>query len=129
MKRKPVRPITIWYEIDDLKGTIAAFEVARTGDSMFTTPDGHRQRYDRSKHFQSYEKARTTLLENVTARERFHAESGIRLRATLAKAQAQPVEKPALFEEMEKLAASKSYELPTYSNAEGAKPGRVIERV
>lgn len=96
---------------------------------MFTSPDGHRHRYDRSKHFQSYEKARTTLLENATERERSHAESGIRVRATLAKAQAQPVEKPALFDEMEKLAAVKSYELPTYSHAEGAKPGRVIERV
>lgn len=128
MKNKPVCPITIWYEIEDWTGTITAFEVARVGASMFTSPSGRQHRYDRSRHFLSYEKARTTLLEKITERERFHAETGIRLQAALVKAQAQPVVKPELFENMEKLAAAKAYEASTYPNADGTKRARVVTR-
>lgn len=128
MKHKDVQPIKVWYEVNTYAATIRAFEVARTGDSMFTTPDGYRFQYRRDRMFNDYEKARAMLLEHATLDLKRHEEHTIRYRQTLLKAQAQPVAKPALFEEMEKLAAAKAYELPTYSNAAGAKPGRVVAR-
>lgn len=126
MKHKPIQPIKVWYEVDTYHATITAFEVARTGDSMFTTPDGHRFQYRRDRMFNEYEKARAMLLEQAEADLRRHEEHIIRYRQTLEKAKAHPAEKPALFDAMEKLSAQKSYELPTYSNAHGAIPGRVI---
>ena|ERR1700758_3000603 len=128
-KQKPVEPITVWYEVDDWNGTISAFQVARVGESMFTRADGlGHQRYDRRKHFKTWEKAREVLRESVQAK----LDSARQLLASAESRHAKVFSvvydsQPAHFIAMEKDAETKSYRLPTYERGVSTR-GELIER-
>ena len=75
----------IWYEIDNFKGLIIPLKVEKKGDSMFTLVGGHRQRYDRNKHFKTYELAHTRIKEEVESNIARYREWIARDQATLEK--------------------------------------------